>query len=87
MEPAPDGRLWAVKTTPIQRYANEWDQEVQLLNLADGKLQRLTHNAQGEGAASFSPGGVWANTWRITAPAIGITIIDTAIPAQNALET
>ena len=38
-------------------------------------------------AASFSPGGVCEKTWRITAQAIGITIIETAMPAQNALET
>ena len=38
-------------------------------------------------AASFSPGGVWEKTWRITAQAIGITIIATAMPAQNALAT
>ena len=38
-------------------------------------------------AASFSPGGVWLKTWRITAHAIGITIIETAMPAQNALAT
>ncbi len=36
-------------------------------------------------AASCSPGGVCENTWRITAHAIGITIIETAMPAQNAL--
>ena len=36
-------------------------------------------------AASFSPGGVWAKTWRMIAQAIGITIIETAMPAKNAL--
>ena len=46
--------------------------------------QRVAPSAS---AASFSPGGVWENTWRITAQAIGITIIDTAMPAQKALET
>ena len=37
-------------------------------------------------AASFSPGGVCEKTWRITAHAIGITIIDTAMPATKALK-
>ena len=38
-------------------------------------------------AASFSPCGVWEKTWRITAHAIGSTIIATAMPAQKLLET
>ncbi len=37
-------------------------------------------------AASFSPCGVWEKTWRITAQAIGITIIATAIAAQKELK-
>jgi len=44
--------------------------------------QRVAPSAS---AASFSPGGVWLKTWRITAHDIGSTIIATAMPAQNAL--
>ena len=46
--------------------------------------QRVAPSAR---AASFSPCGVWLKTWRMTAHAIGITIIETAMPAQNALAT
>ena len=46
--------------------------------------QRVAPSAS---AASFSPAGVCEKTWRITAQAIGSTIIATAMPAQNTLAT
>ena len=46
--------------------------------------QRVAPSAS---AASFSPCGVCEKTWRMTAQAIGITIMATAMPAQNALAT
>ena len=45
--------------------------------------QRVAPSAS---AASFSPCGVWENTCRITAHAIGSTIIATAMPATNMLK-
>jgi dipeptidyl aminopeptidase/acylaminoacyl peptidase len=58
-EPSPEGKYWALKTTPVGRYSTEWDQEIQLLDLPDGKLQRLTNNTQSEGPTAFSPDGRW----------------------------
>jgi dipeptidyl aminopeptidase/acylaminoacyl peptidase len=58
-EPSPDGKLWALQTTPLNRYATTWDQEIQLLDLPAGKLERLTSNSQGEGNPTFSPDGRW----------------------------
>ena len=58
-EPSRDGKFWALKTTPIGRYSSEWDQEIQVLDFPDGKLQRLTQNTQAEGEVAFSPDGRW----------------------------
>ncbi|MEZ5364757.1 MAG: prolyl oligopeptidase family serine peptidase [Bryobacterales bacterium] len=59
MAPAPDGKFWALDMTPRDRYSTEWDQELHLLALNEGKITRLTNNNQNEGDITFSPDGRW----------------------------
>lgn len=55
VEQSRDGRWVTFRGMPTDRYADFRGSEVYLLEVATGKLERLTDNYVGEGDASFSP--------------------------------
>jgi len=54
-----DARWVALRTRSLDRFAGWTDREIYLLNVASGRVERLTNNQEVEGPPVFSPDNRW----------------------------